>query len=108
MTYMLDTDVCIYIINQYPISYLKKLELIEQNGLCQISSIVLAELYYGIANSKRKEQNQIKLNLFLEKIEIKPYNEQCAYYYGEIRADLTKKGKLIGNNDLLIASGTVI
>ncbi|WP_341790283.1 type II toxin-antitoxin system tRNA(fMet)-specific endonuclease VapC [Rickettsia endosymbiont of Polydrusus tereticollis] len=101
---MLDTNICVYAINQQPEFYYKKLELLEKDNIIAISSIVLAELQYGVANSKRKEQNQIKLNIFLSKLEVIDFSAKCAFYYGELRAELKKKGIIIGNNDLLIAS----
>ncbi len=104
MIYMLDTNICVYAINQQPEFYYKKLELLEKDNIIAISSIVLAELQYGVANSKRKEQNQIKLNIFLSKLEVIDFSAKCAFYYGELRAELKKKGIIIGNNDLLIAS----
>ena len=104
MRYMLDTNICIYIINQKPVSYLKSLDRFEQNSSLTISSIVLAELQYGVSNSFHKEQNQINLDVFLNKIDVIPFSAKCALYYGEIRSKLKKEGIIIGNNDLLIAS----
>jgi tRNA(fMet)-specific endonuclease VapC len=104
MMYMLDTNICIYIINQKPVSYLKSLDRFEQNSSLTISSIVLAELQYGVSNSFHKEQNQINLDVFLNKIDVIPFSAKCAFYYGEIRSKLKKEGIIIGNNDLLIAS----
>lgn len=104
MKYMLDTNICIYILNKKPISYIKKLEKLEEKYTIAISSIVLAELQFGISNSKYKEQNQINVNSLISKLEIIDFTAQCASYYGEIRANLKRKGIIIGNNDLLIAS----
>jgi len=107
MKYMLDTNICIYILNKKPISYIKKLENLEKKYSIAISSIVLAELQFGISNSKYKEQNQINVNSLISKLEIIDFTAQCALYYGEIRANLKCKGIIIGNNDLLIASHAV-
>ncbi|MFK7974411.1 MAG: PIN domain-containing protein [Rickettsiaceae bacterium] len=104
MSYMLDTNICIYILNKKPISYIEKLEALEKNSSLCISSIVLAELQYGVSNSKFKEQNQINVNQLICKLDVLDFSEKCAFYYGELRADLKKKGIIIGNNDLLIAS----
>ncbi|WP_375319437.1 type II toxin-antitoxin system tRNA(fMet)-specific endonuclease VapC [Candidatus Tisiphia endosymbiont of Oplodontha viridula] len=104
MIYMLDTNICIYIINQHPTNYYQKLDLLEKTNDLVISSIVLAELQYGVANSKHKEQNQIKVNTLISKLEILDFSAKCAVYYGELRAELKQKGTIIGNNDLLIAS----
>jgi tRNA(fMet)-specific endonuclease VapC len=107
MIYMLDTNICIYVINKKPISYLQKLETLERNNTLSISSIVLAELQYGVANSYHQEQNQINLDIFLNKLEIIDFSAKCALYYGELRAKLKKEGVIIGNNNLLIASHAI-
>ena len=107
MIYMLDTNICIYIINQKPLSFLPKLEKIDQRHTLAISSIVLAELQYGVSHSVHKIQNQINLDAFLTKVEILPYCEKAAFFYGEIRSTLQKQGQLIGSNDLLIVSHAV-
>ena len=69
-----------------------------------ISSITLAELEVGVYNSARPEQNQLALMTFLARIEVVPFDSEAAREYGIIRADLTRKGNLIGANDLLIAA----
>ena len=107
MKYMLDTNICIYIINKKPALYIKKLEDLEKNSPIAISSIVLAELQYGVYNSKFKEQNQINVNNLISKLEILDFTSEYAFYYGEIRAELKQKGIIIGNNDLLIASHAI-
>jgi tRNA(fMet)-specific endonuclease VapC len=104
MIYMLDTNICIYILNKQPSSYTEKLTQLERQHRLAISSIVLAELQYGVANSKHQEQNQIKVNTLMSKLEVIDFSAKCALYYGELRADLKKQGVIIGNNDLLIAS----
>jgi len=107
MIYMLDTNICIYIINKKPISYIKKLESLEKTDSIALSAIVLAELQYGVSNSRFKEKNQINVNSFVSKLDIRDFTEQCAFFYGEIRTDLKQKGIIIGNNDLLIASHAI-
>lgn len=104
MIYMLDTNICAYIINKHPDSYYKNLELLEINNTITISSIVLAELQYGVSKSKKKEENQAKLNVFLSRLEVMDFTEKCTFYYGELRTGLEQKGIIIGANDLLIAS----
>ena len=104
MLYMLDTNICIYLMKRKSLSLFKKLALIEKRNDIAISSIVLAELQFGVANSQHKEQSQINLNILLSKLDVLPYTEQCAFYYGEIRTELKRKGSPIGANDLLIGS----
>ena len=107
MRYMLDTNICIYMINKKPASYIAKLESLDKGDQLSISSIVLAELQYGVSNSQKKTQNQINLDAFLTKLNIIPYCEQAAFYYGEIRSTLQKQGNMIGHYDLLIASHAI-
>ena len=107
MIYMLDTNICIYAINKKPVSYLQKLEALEKRHTLSISSIVLSELQYGVANSKNQNQNQINLDIFISRLKIIDFSAKCAFYYGELRAYLKKEGIIIGNNDLFIASHAI-
>ncbi len=72
-----------------------------------ISSITFAELQYGIFKSQQKEKNSIALINFLAPIEILPFSDKSAIFYGEIRADLENKGQVIGAYDLLIAAQAI-
>ena len=101
---MLDTNICIYILNKKPQSYITRLDKLEKKHPICISAIVLAELQYGVSNSKFKEQNQINVNYLLDKLEVLDFSSKCAFYYGKLRADLKRRGAIIGSNDLLIAS----
>nr|3ZVK_A Chain A, Toxin Of Toxin-antitoxin System [Rickettsia felis]3ZVK_B Chain B, Toxin Of Toxin-antitoxin System [Rickettsia felis]3ZVK_C Chain C, Toxin Of Toxin-antitoxin System [Rickettsia felis]3ZVK_D Chain D, Toxin Of Toxin-antitoxin System [Rickettsia felis] len=107
MIYMLGTNICVYAINKHPDSYYNNLELLAKNNTIAISSIVLAELQYGVSKSKKKEQNQSKLDIFLSRLEIIDFSAKCTFYYGELRTELEQKGLIIGNNDLLIASHAI-
>lgn len=108
MIYMLDTNICIYAINKKPSSYLEKLEELEQmRHTLSISSIVLAELQYGVSNSQNQKRNQINLDIFISRLEVIDFSAKCAFYYGELRAQLKKEGTVIGNNDLFIASHAI-
>jgi tRNA(fMet)-specific endonuclease VapC len=103
MKYMLDTNICIYLIRKKPVQVLKRLQKIEASDVC-ISSITLAELEYGIQKSLNKSQNRIALAEFTASLEIMPFEADAAIKYGEIRADLESKGAPIGANDMLIAA----
>ena len=103
MKYMLDTNICIYIIKKKPAQVLSALQKTDIGEVC-ISSITLAELEYGVAKSNHKEQNQIAIAKFLAPIEILDFNEQAAQIFGTVRAILEKKGKVIGPFDLQIAA----
>ena len=99
---MLDTNICIYALNKNN-NVLKNLHKNIKNNLC-ISTIVLAELNFGVFNSNKFEENKNKLNAFLNLLEIIPFDSKGAIEYGRLRAYLKKKGKPLGNNDLLIAA----
>ena len=101
--YMLDTDICIYIIKRKPKSALKRLESL-QPGQLAMSAITFAELMNGAKKSKQVEANVAILNELGELIQIRPFDQKAAIFYGDVRSTLEKKGKIIGSNDLLIAA----
>ena len=103
MRFMLDTNIIAYAKNNRPETVLKRLMQHSPEDYC-ISSITLAELEFGVYNSARPEQNQLALVTFLARIKVVPFDADAAREYGITRADLTRKGTLIGANDLLIAA----
>ena len=107
MRYMLDTNICIFAIrgarkngNIYQGVY----EKIKKQDDIAISSIVLAELMHGVELSESADENRLALADFLCGIEVLPFTEEAAQEYGKIRADLQKRGLLIGAFDMLIAA----
>ncbi|QGN97000.1 tRNA(fMet)-specific endonuclease VapC (plasmid) [Piscirickettsia salmonis] len=102
---MLDTNICIYLIKQKPRSYYERLMEVEKSRhILAISSIVLSELQFGVARSQHQRKNQEAINTLVNKLEVLPYEEKAAKYYGDLRADLQKKGTVIGGNDMIIAA----
>ncbi|GHV82922.1 twitching motility protein PilT [Spirochaetia bacterium] len=101
--YMLDTNICIYIIKGKREQVLKQVQNKKKNGLA-ISTITLAELEYANENSMYKEKNKIALMEFLTIIDIKQFDEKAAKEYGIIKKDLKDKNCLIGSFDMLIAA----
>ena len=101
--YLLDTNICIYIIKKKPIEVLKKLKTKSKKDI-YISSITVAELEYGVAKSIHPEKNKISLIEFLSIFNILNFDDTDAVEFGTIKADLAKKGKIIGPMDLLIAA----
>lgn len=102
MTYMLDTNICIYAMKKKPEQVLKRLKETLYNGVC-ISSITLAELEYGMKHSSNPEKNARALLRFLVPFSILPFDPAAAAEYGEIRAHLQRQGTPIGPLDMLIA-----
>jgi tRNA(fMet)-specific endonuclease VapC len=103
MKYLLDTNICIYIIKQKPLVVLERLQKVTVNEI-GISVITLAELEYGVAKSSFPERNKLALVKFLAPFEILSFSETAAAIYGRIRTDLEKKGQTIGSYDLLIGA----
>ena len=103
MIFMLDTNICIYIIKQKPPDVIERFYQTEISQI-GISSITLSELLYGVAKSSKPEQNQIALTQFIAPLDIVSYDDEAAQYYGELRAHLEKQGRPIGSLDMLIAA----
>ena len=101
--YMLDTDVCIALIKNRPASMRSRLSLLTSEEV-GISSIVAAELWFGVANSQKKKKNESALKDFLEFVTLLDWPGEASRLYGQIRAQLQKLGTPIGAMDLLIAS----
>jgi len=101
--YLLDTNICIYIIKQKPQHVLDTLMRIDFNDIA-ISTITLAELEYGVEKSLHKEKNKIALLEFLSVFQIIEFNDKDAIEYGKIRADLERCGQPVGAKDMLIAA----
>ena len=100
--FMLDTDVCIDIINERDAALRGRFEA-HAAEIC-ISSITYAELCYGVAHSARSADNARELDAFRLDLDILPFGADAGEHYGEIREALTRSGRLIGANDLLIAA----
>jgi len=103
MIYLLDTNICIYIIKRKPAIVLEKFSQLPL-GSVAISTITLAELEYGVQKSTNPEKNIEALTQFLVPLDILAFDYEATITYGKIRADLEKKGSLIGPLDTLIAA----
>lgn len=102
MRYMLDTNICIYIIKRKLLSVLRRLQEHDPSEIC-ISSVTFAELVQGVEKSKAVERNRLALLLLLANIEILDFDSRAAEEYGKIRADLEKRGTPVGPMDMMIA-----
>jgi len=103
MLYMLDTNICAYIIRNKPEYIKEKLQIIEKNHKIALSSIVVSELLYGV-----KKKGSVKLskivNSFIDNFIIYDFDRMAANEYAVIRNILEKQGNIIGSNDLFIAA----
>ncbi len=103
LRYMLDTDIVSYAMKKTSQKVLDRLLLAAAADIC-ISSIVLAELEFGIAGSPQQQRDLDRLNFFLSYAQVLDFPAHAAHEYGKIRADLKRRGQLIGANDMLIAA----
>lgn len=103
ITYMLDTNICIYIIKNKPQQVIERLRHTSISDF-GVSSITLSELEYGAAKSSRPEQNKLAILEFLAPLEILASDDMAAQECGKVRLYLEKQGTLIGSMDMLIAA----
>jgi tRNA(fMet)-specific endonuclease VapC len=104
--YLLDTNICIYLINRRPQAVLAHFE--EQPlGAIGISAVTAAELAFGVAKSG-SERNHQALEKFLAPLEIAPFDQSAIWSYGALRAALEKKGRPIGSLDTMIAAQALV
>lgn len=103
MNYLIDTNICIYIMNQRPLEVINKFKTTEL-GQIGVSTITVSELYYGVAKSQHQKQNARRVEEFLTPFEILSYDDNASRYYGAIRSQLEAQGKVIGPLDMLIAA----
>ena len=103
MSYLLDTNTCIRYLNGQSASIKTRLEQLRPDDVT-LCSVVKAELLYGAAKSSIGERTFRHLNRFFSLFNSLPFDDRSAAAYGTIRADLEKRGALIGPNDLMIAA----
>jgi tRNA(fMet)-specific endonuclease VapC len=99
---LLDTNTCIYIINNRPPNVLERFRKYKA-GEVGISSIAASELAFGVAKSG-SVKNRKALDMFLAPLQILPFDSQCLWFYADLRASLEKQGLAIGPMDTLIAA----
>lgn len=102
MKYMMDTNICIYAIKNKSESVIRKILSQNPEDLC-ISVVTYAELMHGVEKSQAVEKNRIAMSLFLSAITVLDFDGEAAEVYGQIRAELERKGTPIDPMDLLIA-----
>lgn len=103
MIYLLDTNICIYLIKRRPPHVRARFTQLSYGDMC-LSSITVAELEYGVAKSAAREKNAAALQALLLPLEIVPFDAAAAACYGVLRADLERRGEVIGSMDMLIAA----
>ena len=103
MRFLLDTNMCIYLIKKMPPQVLERFKDYPV-GEIGVSSITVAELQYGVEKSQRPAQNRRALRQFLIPLVIADFDEQAAHAYGKARTALEAQGTPIGALDTLIAA----
>ncbi|MBT3177899.1 MAG: PIN domain-containing protein [Desulfobacula sp.] len=103
MSYLLDTDIIIYWLNDAIPNIRNKINSIANDEI-YISSITVAELYFGAYYSSQVIKNIELLNEFTSELNILYLDTECGKIFGKIKADLKKEGKIINDSDLFIAS----
>ena len=101
--YLLDTNICIYIINKRPAKIIDKISSFNPTEI-KISSITMAEMEYGASKSENREMNRNALKRFLSPFEIINFDAKDAEIYGIIRAKLERSGNIIGPYDMQLAA----
>ncbi len=101
LRYMLDTNICIYAIKNRPRELRDAFN--EHSQHLSVSAVTAAELLYGAEKSAHPERNLAAIEGFAARLTVLPFDERAAAHYGQIRADLERKGTPIGPYDLMIA-----
>jgi tRNA(fMet)-specific endonuclease VapC len=100
---MLDTNICIYIAKHQPPEVKARFDRLKPGQLV-MSAITYGELYYGAIKSNQRARALTLIEELVQDIPVEDLNSRAAQAYGEIRASLEKRGRLIGNNDLWIGA----
>ncbi|HMN86657.1 MAG TPA: tRNA(fMet)-specific endonuclease VapC [Bauldia sp.] len=100
LAYMLDTNICIHVMKTYPPAVREKFNQVADQ-LC-ISSITLGELHYGAEKSARRAENLTAIAHFVARLEVLSFGEKAAAHYGQVRAELERRGTPCGPHDMQI------
>lgn len=100
LTYMLATNICIYVMKNYPLDLREKFNSLAEQ-LC-ISSITLGELHYGAEKSARRADNLAAIEHFVARLDVLPFTVKAAVHYGQVRAELERAGTPCGPQDMQI------
>lgn len=102
LRYMLDTNICIYVINSVPAKLAERFDA-SSSAIC-ISSITYGELCFGVEKSVQRTRNAAVLEDFVSRLTILPFAAAAAAHFGEIRAFLKRAGTPCGPYDMQIGA----
>lgn len=100
LTYMLDTNICIYVMKNYPLVMPDKFNALAEQ-LC-ISTITLGELHYGAEKSARRIESLTAIEHFVARLDVLAFADKAAAQYGQVRAELERAGTPCGAHDMQI------
>lgn len=101
LKFMLDTNICIFTIKNKPVDVRE--HFIRQHGLMCISTVTLAELFYGVEKSANPVHNLAEVEGFAARLEVLDFDDHAAAHTGQIRAESSRTGMPIGPYDQMIA-----
>ncbi len=101
LRYLLDTSICVRVLRDRPASARDRFNA-EAGGLC-ISTVVMMELLRGAAKSARPIQNRQEVERFAARLDVLSFDADAADHAADIRADVERRGELIGPYDVMIA-----
>ncbi len=101
--YLLDTDICSYIMKRSHLQLIERLRSVELESI-SISVVTEAELLYGVRMSSKPKLSRAAFDGFIKHVRVFDWTRAAAEHYADIRANLHKRGELIGANDLMIAA----
>ena len=102
LRYLLDTNICTYVIKRRPESLLVRFN--ENASHLAISAVTLAELLHGAEKSSQPQRTLSVVEDFCSRLDVLNYGTEAAQHYGQIRSALERRGTPIGVNDLHIAA----
>jgi tRNA(fMet)-specific endonuclease VapC len=102
LRYMLDTNICIYVIRNRPAGLRQRFDELDEE--LSISVITLGELLYGAENSQQRVQNLQRIEEFAARLEVLPFTANAAAHYGRVRATLRRAVRPSGVHDMLIGA----
>ena len=104
LRYCLDTNICVRLIRNRPIvDGILKERMNAHASVLATSTVVLTELLHGAAMSARPQREQDFVINLLARMTVMDFDAAAAEHAADIKADLQRKGSLIGGNDILIA-----
>lgn len=103
IAYVRDTDPCASILHRSSPTLLQRIQAVPLQRQ-SVSMVTLAELLYGVQVSSKKKANRAAVDMLMRHLAVLEWSRDAAEHHAEIRADLKRKGQLIGSNDLLIAA----